>query len=180
MVSRLRFVPSASLFVTLLLLSSVMTIRFGSLAAGISPSIHVNESQVSIAECTSRNQSVALQCHSPSLNPRPGATIHYSASYTYNQSRGYLNFMQEVSNGENPATESKPVPEQPPTCVPSCVIHETAHWIWFADPTVYANNKQYIDSYLDWPETTYNYLTTWLGITLPSGPYEGGQVWYLC
>jgi hypothetical protein len=59
--------------------------------------------------------------------------------------------------------------------LPTNQIYVTAHWVWFADPTIYNQTKNYIDPYLNWPETSYNQIAQWLGLSLPPGQFTGGR-----
>ncbi len=126
------------------------------------------------AYCTSRNLSATLPCQPRILIGN--SIANFSQFYIYNSNPGYLNHMKKIEswpgiikNKINPSAVSLPSTD------PSNEIYRTAHWIWYADPTIYSQNKQYIDPYLNWPETVYNQISSWLGFTLPPGSYDGGR-----
>ena len=86
--------------------------------------------------------------------------------YVYNASRVYLNHMQLVSHDVAMILASE---------LPTYEIYRTSHWIWFCDSTWYSANKQYVDPFLDWPETCYLKIAEWLGLALPPGSFDGGR-----
>jgi hypothetical protein len=103
-----------------------------------------------------------------------GAKISERFAYDKSATKGHLNFMVESKLVSNKTLNTGP---QVATAISYSYaeIFRTAHWIWFSDPTIYSQYKQFIDPYLNWPETSYSQIAQWLGLSLPPGSFDGGR-----
>jgi len=142
-------------------------------------------------QCMSLDPVKNLACLRAQQPNRTLAGVEISERFAYNKSatKGHLNFMVESKAGKTNATTSTTTTTttQTTTNVQAMMpqagnvsqsykeIFRTAHWIWFSDPTIYSQYKQYIDPYLNWPEASYNQIAQWLGLNLPPGSFDGGR-----
>jgi hypothetical protein len=122
--------------------------------------------------CTSRNTTAVLSCSQPLAQNAGSTATNVTEFYRYNASSIYLNHIQKVEKWNGILSS---VGASNPLTLPTNEIYRTAHWIWFADSGVYSQYKSFIDPMLNWPETSYSQISTWLGLVLPSGSFDGGR-----
>jgi hypothetical protein len=120
--------------------------------------------------CVSRDPVKNLAClKAQAANATAGVKL--TERFDYNTTAyGHLSKISEVK-----VTTTKTNIAAANVALPTNEIYRTAHWIWFSDPTIYAQNKAYIDPLLNWPETSYVQISQWLGLTLPPGSFDGGR-----
>jgi hypothetical protein len=127
--------------------------------------------QTNARPCMFRDPSKRKACLQAEAAKHKPVGVQIFERFVYNKSApGHLNSMVEVKNNTTTTMSTTTT-----ATTSYAEIYRTAHWIWFSDPTIYAQNKAYIDPLLNWPETSYVQISQWLGLTLPPGSFDGGR-----
>jgi len=151
---------------------------------------HKSTDQKKDQKCKAKDPAKKLECLQANQPTNSSAGKQVTEFFQYNKTaKGHLNKMSEVKGWEGPNsttttttttfTYSSSSSSAPATATLNgrtlIEIYRTDHWIWFSDPTIYDQNRAYIDPLLNWPETSYIQIAQWLALTLPPGSFDGGR-----
>jgi hypothetical protein len=131
--------------------------------------------QQNSVHCLSRDPSKNLACLRAQVSRPSSAGVRISEYFVHDQTkRGLLNYLHEIAN-KSRALAKEPNAQANSIPLPTNEIYRSAHWIWFANATIYSQYRAYIDPLLNWPETSYGQIGGWLGLNLPPGSFDGGR-----